>query len=296
MGTVDTLASGRVLTRNADVPLWSENEGWVLRERFRLGAMDGDGPDVFGSIADVELGPEGEVYILDNQASEIRVFGPDGVYVRTFGRAGQGPGELSRAAGIAFDTAGTLWVMNQGNARFSGFDPGTGELVDEKRRLATYSTFPWRGNFDRSNRLLDVGLGSDGDPVILGLDANFVPRDTLELPQPDERHRILFRRGELLVMSAMEPFAPQPSWAPHPAGGIVVGEGGTYRLHRVNFRGDTLATVEVQRQLIPVGREEGDSALAAFRHTFDEMADGATPDREPRVPSTKPAHGNACRY
>lgn len=291
LGTIDTLESGRVVIRNHDVPLWSEDEGWELRERFRTGTMDGDGQDVFGSIADIELGAEGELYVLDSQASEIRVFGPDGEHLRTFGRAGQGPGELSRPGGMAFDSAGTLWVMNWGNARFTGFDPQTGALTDEKRRLATFAMLPWPGRFDDSNRLLDVGLGTDGEPVILGLDADFVPRDTLALPQPDDRHRILFRRGEVPVMSAVVPFAPQPSWAAHPGGGIVVGEGEAYRLHRVSFAGDTLATIEVQRQVVPVSREERDSALAAFRETAEQAAGGATPEREPRVPSTKPAHG-----
>lgn len=290
MGTVDTLESGRVVIRNDDVPLWNEYEGLELRERFRIGTMDGDGQDVFGSIADIELGREGELYVLDSQASEIRVFGPDGEHLRTFGRAGQGPGELSRPGGMAFDSAGTLWLMNWGNARFTGFDPRTGELVGETRRLATFAMLPWPGRFDSSNRLLDVGLGADGEPVILGLDADFVPRDTLALPQPDDRHRILFRRGELSVMSAMVPFAPQPSWAAHRDGGIVVGEGEAYRFHRVSFGGDTLATIEVQRQPVPVSREERDSALSAFRETAAQAA-GATPEREPRVPSTKPAHG-----
>lgn len=291
MGTVDTLESGRVVIRNHDVPLWNEDEGWKLRERFRIGTMDGDGPDVFGSLADIELGAEGELYVLDSQASEIRVFGPDGEHLRTFGRAGQGPGELARPGGMAFDPAGTLWVMNWGNARFTGFDPRTGDLVDEARRLATFAALPWPGRFDDSSRLLDVGLDSDGEPVILGLGADFVPQDTLALPQPDERHRILFRRGELPVMAAMVPFAPQPSWAAHPGGGIVVGEGEAYRLHRVSFAGDTLATIEVQRQPDPVSREERDSALAVFGETAEQAAGGATPEREPRVPSTKPAHG-----
>jgi hypothetical protein len=291
VGTVDTLESGRIVVRNADVPLWGESAGWEVRERFRIGALEGDGPDVFGNITDVELGTEGGLYVLDGQASEIRVFGPDGEHLRTFGRAGQGPGELSRPAGMAFDSEGTLWVMNWGNARFSGFDPQTGELVDERRRLATFAMMPWPGRFNDSDRLLDVGLGSDGQPVVLGLNGDFVPQDTLALPQPDERHRILFRRGELPVMAAMIPFAPQPSWAGHPAGGIVVGEGEVYRLHRVSFSGDTLVTIEVQRQAAPVSREERDSALAAFRAVTQQQAGGATPDRQPRVPAMKPAHG-----
>src|SRR5690606_30898672 len=128
-GTVDTLASGRLVVRNPDAPLWRAGEAWELHERFRLGAMDGDGADVFGNIVDVELGPDGALYVLDAQASEVRAFGSDGAHLRTFGRSGRGPGEFNRAAGMAFDAHGTLWVMDWGNARYSGFDPSTGALV-----------------------------------------------------------------------------------------------------------------------------------------------------------------------
>ena len=99
-GTIDTLGSGRVVVRNLDQPLWSDGEGWVLRERFRLGSLDGDGPDVFGAIRDVELGADGELYVLDGQAEEVRVFLSDGTYLHTLGRSGEGPGELNRPAGM----------------------------------------------------------------------------------------------------------------------------------------------------------------------------------------------------
>ncbi|HEY8537179.1 MAG TPA: 6-bladed beta-propeller, partial [Vicinamibacterales bacterium] len=181
-GTVDTLASGRLVVRNPDAPLWRPGEAWELRERFRLGAMEGDGADVFGNIVDVELGPDGALYVLDAQASEVRVFGSDGTHLRTFGRSGRGPGEFNHATGMAFDAHGTLWVMDWGNARYSGFDPNTGALVKDARRLASFAMVPWPGRVDRSNAALDVGLGPDGEPVILGLDSAFAPRDTLPLP------------------------------------------------------------------------------------------------------------------
>lgn len=289
-GTVETLESGRVLIRNPDVSSWGAEGEWQLRERFRLGTFEGEGPDLFGQIRDIELGPDGELYVLDSQADEVRVFGPDGAHLRTFGRSGQGPGELNRPAGFTLDPDGILWIMNWGNARYSGFHASTGELAREKRRIASFTMMPWPGRFDPSGRLLDISLGSAGEPVILLLDTAFVPQDTLRMPEPDEQHQVLFRRGDVPVMSAMVPFAPQPSWAPHSGGGIVVGEGDAYRLHRVDFHGDTTMTIEVLRTPVPVTRAERDSALAAFGE-IGRRAGGAAPDRQPRVPSNKPAHG-----
>jgi sugar lactone lactonase YvrE len=72
---------------------------------------------------------------------------------------------------------------------------------------------------------------------------------------------------------------------------MVIGEGSTYRLHRVGMNGDTTMTIEVQRDPVPVTAAERDSALATFSRRIVEIAGGATPDREPTVAGTKPAHG-----
>jgi len=290
--TVDTLPSGRILVRNPD-ELPSAGPIWVLRERLRLGSIGGDGADVFGSIRDIELGPEGKFYVLDEHADEVRAFAPDGTHLRTLGRSGQGPGELNRPAGITLGPEGNLWVMNWGNARHTAFNPQTGEVVQEPRRLASFAVIPWPGIFDHEGRLLDVGLSREGDqggdPALLRLDASFVPADTLPMPRADERWQVLFKRGDAQIMSTVAPFAPRPHWALRAAGGIIVGEGGAYRLHRVGFDSDTVMTIELARQPAPVTGAERDSALAEFRELAAEFE--ARPEREPRVPATKPAHG-----
>ncbi|HSM09158.1 MAG TPA: 6-bladed beta-propeller [Gemmatimonadota bacterium] len=262
----------------------------MLEELFRLGTLDGEGPELFGQVSAVLLGREGDLYVLDGQASEVRVFGPDGTFRRTLGRAGQGPGELNRPAGMALDSEGRLWIMNWGNARYTAFDASTGELHRETRRLASFAALPWPGRFDELDRLVDIGLGRNGDPVVLRTDTAFVPVDTLSLPKAAEEDQIMFRRDGMMVMSAMEPFAPRPAWAPRPHDGIVMGMGAEYRLHRVGFDGDTTMTVELLRDPARVSEAERDSAMAAW----EEMAErtrGATPDRQPRVRETKPAHG-----
>jgi hypothetical protein len=192
---------------------------------------------------------------------------------------------------MAADSRGVLWVMSWGNARYTGFDPGTGDLHREERRLATFLTMPWPGRFDDQDRLLDVGLDREGKPTILRVDTAFVPTDTMGLPQPSEEDRIAFRRDRVMVMSTMEPFAPRPSWAARPRGGLVLAEGEEYRLHRISFEGDTTMTVALRREPVRVTAAERDSALAAFAE-LTEALEGATPDRQPGVRQNKPAHGS----
>lgn len=287
-GTIDTLPSGRIVVRNPDVPIWEDT--WVLREQFRIGSLEVDGPELFGRIGGLELGPSGEIYVLDGQANEIRIFADDGSFLHAFGREGAGPGELKSPGGLTLDSQGTLWLLNWGNGRYSAFDPAAGHVRREARRFMSFASFPWPGAFELGTRLVDVGLNRAGQPVIIRLDTAFVPSDTLPLPEPSPDDRIMFSRGEVLVASMMEPFAPQPAWAPRPRGGIVLSEAAEYRLHRIGFDGDTTLTIELARAPAPVSAAEQDSALTVFEERAASLG-GVTADRRPRPRATKPAHG-----
>lgn len=286
VGSVDTLESGRVVIRNKE----STTVAFVLEERLRLGALDADGPELFGQIAGLALGEDGEVFVLDGQAAEVRVFSEDGTHLRSFGGEGEGPGELSNPSGLAVDSSGTVWVMNWGNARYSGFDPATGAVVREPRRVLGFAAFPWRGAFEYSGRLVDIGLDATGEQAVLRLDDQFEPRDTLALPKPIAEDRVTLRRGAIRVASLMDPFAPQSAWAPRVRAGIVVGEGSAYRLHRIDFGSDTSVTIELDRAPIRVTTAERDSALSFFQDMSASL-DGVTPDRPPNPGDVKPLHG-----
>lgn len=289
--TVDTVPGGRVVVRNPDPTAPDAGvERWTLRERVRIGSLDGDGPDVFGQIGGVALGADGSIFVLDGQAEEVRVFGPDGAFLRAMGGPGEGPGELSRPAGMALDAAGHLWVLNWSNARYTAYDPATGEVVTEGRRPASFVSFPWPGGVDREGRIVDVGLADDGEVALLRVDSSFTARDTLRLPPPSDEYRITFSQDERMMMSMADPFAPRQSWAPHTLGGIVVGDGADYAVHRLDFTGDTTLTMVVERAPVPVSAAEADSALAAFEEMLGAM-EGIRPSRDPRVPPNKPAHG-----
>lgn len=293
-GVVDTLESGRIVVRNGGTPLWENGEAWTAVEAVRIGSLEGDSPDVFGQVWSVELDAEGRVYVLDSQASEVRVFAPDGGYLRTLGRPGEGPGELAGPVGFDWGPGGALWVMDSQNARYTAFDPETGEVVAEESRAVGFFQIPWPGGFDEPGHLWDTGLarieGTPGVVSLIRLDSLFRPADTLRLPQGEESSRILFTRDDgAAVMTMQDPFAPRPVWSLWPRGGVTVFDGLEYELQRVARGGDTVRTIVLDRPRAPVTPAERDSALSAFAETARAMAGDATPEREPRVPDRKPA-------
>ena len=65
----------------------------VAEVDLKLGVMDGDPNFIFGDVHGVEAASDGTIYVLDYQAVEVRTYGPDGQYLETIVKSGEGPGE-----------------------------------------------------------------------------------------------------------------------------------------------------------------------------------------------------------
>jgi hypothetical protein len=77
-------------------------------ENWRL--TDESGDFVFGDISKMVRDAEGNTYLLDTQVSQIHVVGPDGKYLRTIGRPGEGPAEFGAASGLTMLSDSVLCV------------------------------------------------------------------------------------------------------------------------------------------------------------------------------------------
>lgn len=87
-----------------------------FREVWHRG-HDDDAEVMFGAVRTVETGPDGNVYALDTQLSQVVVFAPDGELLRTLSREGEGPGECRRPEDIVFLPDGSLGIVQYINGR-----------------------------------------------------------------------------------------------------------------------------------------------------------------------------------
>ena len=245
--TEDTVG-GVVQVRNSGNP-----PEWRLEPVLRLGTVEG-GPEQFGRIRSLVADGEGNVYIAENFAHEVRVFGPDGNHIRTIGRQGQGPGEFGDLYSLAW-LGENLAAMDPANARIATLSRG-GEWLGSTQhfaitgpasivRLHPVGTEGFYAPFVDSNR--------SGLPFFRVTTSGSA--DTIPAPQrPDgaESTGVVCHRPDGGIQGISLPDGPGLTYAFPPAGGVVaVSWTDEYRINLLHHGGDTLRVITRERPGIP---------------------------------------------
>lgn len=76
----------------------SEDRGRILNLKEELRIEDGQGDYYFKSPHGIEIGPDGSIFLLDDE--QFLKFGPDGRFIKNLYKKGQGPGEFERISDL----------------------------------------------------------------------------------------------------------------------------------------------------------------------------------------------------
>lgn len=99
-----------------------------LVEEIRIGVEVGAEEYMLGSVEDVAVSSDGTIYVSDSSPRTVRVFDPQGDFLRHIGREGQGPDEYRYAPRLDMLSDDTLVVWAYGNQQVSLFSD-QGEYV-----------------------------------------------------------------------------------------------------------------------------------------------------------------------
>jgi hypothetical protein len=91
-----------------------------LQELWHRGHDDDD--IIFGAVITAETGPDGNIYVLDTQQSQVFVFDVAGNLLRILSREGEGPGETRRPEDMVFFADGTLGLAQYINGKIIRID------------------------------------------------------------------------------------------------------------------------------------------------------------------------------
>lgn len=99
---------------------------WSLEPERAVGSRDGQA--AFGRIASVDLGREGDLYVLDRQTGRVTVWDAGGRLLRSFGGLGGGPGEFRTPTRVRALDDGRVAVGEAYPGRLHRYDGEGGSL------------------------------------------------------------------------------------------------------------------------------------------------------------------------
>lgn len=278
-----TLPSGAVEVTNSGPSGWADTSGWKLVELYRVGGVDAEGlgAEELVDPQSVALDAAGGVYVADRKPAIIKQFGPDGGFIRSFGREGSGPGEF-QVAFIA-TAPGAFVLHDPQSSRTSVFDTA-GSFLRSWNSSCCY----WSSIFVSRDTVIHVP--TSGGPTIDGapehryylryrMDGSLV--DTMQIATPktqDEKYWQLSggSGGSKMMMMTGVPLAPDLNWALDPAGGAIVAWSGEYRFLATGTGFDTTQVVSLAATPAAVSDERRarirDSMVGLYEKQFDRTA------------------------
>ncbi|MBD3336658.1 MAG: hypothetical protein GF355_14190 [Candidatus Eisenbacteria bacterium] len=160
-------ADGVVHIYNSDQPRGGA-EKIELKEQWRGGGEDDE--IFFGSVAEVLRDEEGNIYLLDSQLSEVKVYSPGGELLKTLSREGEGPGEIRNPSDAFFTPEGMVGMIQA--------FPGKVVMVDRDGNPAGSYTVgsgdPSQGRFS----VLVTGTSAGDATVFAGIHMSFGQQGT----------------------------------------------------------------------------------------------------------------------
>jgi hypothetical protein len=249
-------SAGVQLVDNSVTPLWGEGDAWGFEEVLTIGEAAGDPDYQFGQIMGLDATSDGRILVLDGQAQHVKVFGPDGTFDRTIGKAGSGPGEFGPGAAILMvGTADTVIVPDAGNQRVNVILLDEGEHTSFPLRFEEGIPMRWQvsvsGVLVAHRRALNLPNQDVVDVDLIArqaYDGSIV--DTLATPP----------RGETFSFGGGLPefhfFAPEPAWTLLSDGSFAFAISDDFRITVSDLDGNVTRIITMPHEEVMVSEED----------------------------------------
>jgi len=178
----------------------------------------------FEGIVDIDLDDNGNVYLCDYKACNIKKFAPDGTFLGTIGAEGQGPGEFNMPWQIAV-SGDLLVVYDMGNRRMCALTLD-GEYIqnitvqNSEGRPQSMRSRPG-GGIVIEREVAHRGEGDKPQDCIIQFFSSDLELENTIFTRQVWRNK--YRRIQGMNTNIIQPFSPGVFWHITQAGKIVIG-------------------------------------------------------------------------
>jgi len=223
----------------------------VLEELYSVGAGD-KSEESFVNITALDVLEDGTVYVLDTKDSRVKVFDARGKFVRAFGKAGQGPGELNQPVGIIITPEKEVLVEDALNQRLAFFSL-KGEFI---RHVSTAKVLGLTGiQMDGRGLVVgrSMGLGEGGK---LFMDVKTYDQEL------NPKVKLASVEFPISPRAKINPFAAMNLlYALDGQGRLYLGSSLDYEIKVVSAEGRILRTISRDYDPVPITQEDKEEML-----------------------------------
>ncbi len=244
-GSIEEI-DGIPVVKNPKEPLYGEDV-FILEEELSIGEAVGREEYMFSEVVAIAADAEERIYVLDYEECSVKVFDGSGRFIQSFGRQGQGPGELFIPSTLTLTRENKIAV--QDNRGISFFSMG-GEF---QRSLSTAKYLLTSSRLDIDGNIIGLCVIRDEEN----------PRYELKKFDSDLNYLHIFGSSPLpyFPRDGFNPFFPTCRWTLINGNQIVFGYMGEYELKVFDPEGNLTRKISKEYTPVKVTQKDVDERL-----------------------------------
>jgi hypothetical protein len=251
-----------VVIRNRKKPAPEVKAELVLKEEFTIGAEATPQKVTLEDPTYIAVGGDGLIYVVDQKAVQVKVFGPNGKFLRSIGKQGQGPGEVGGIRDISFTPAREILVNDTRSKRLHYFTL-EGKFL---RTVTAPSTIGFEGpSQDPRGRIFAVQTAIVTDRATSEL---------VEFTAEMKKVRTLLSI-QIAKYPDFNPVGPKIRFLPAADGGLIWGVTTQYEINILDADGQAVRKVLKDYDPLPVTKKYRDKLMkeSAYDPSYVKFSD-----------------------
>ena len=235
-----------------------QSEEVRFEKEFVLDDDSMPGDIFFESPSTVCCDPEGNIYVADSSAENIKKFDVRGKFLKVIGREGQGPGEFGRLYYSAF-AKDRLIVWDSGNRRLCSFT-SDGDCIDSVNIPYDAGSVRMMRGFPAGGIAIEMEKNFRSEPDKPQECRIDLYTEDLELVKTiykrDLWRKKYIRTEEYGTTTLYFPYCADVRWDILPDGRLVVGYSDEYRADLFDRNGKKISTITHDAEPVPVSGKD----------------------------------------